>query len=286
MRPWLLSTAETLARAALLRRGVRSTWFPTKHGLVHCYRQQGTGNLPPVVLLHGLGTAATAFAPMIRQLGPYVREITAPDCLGHGFSGRHQHALTPEQVFTATTEVLLGALHEPAILVGNSMGGAIALKFAVQHPDKVKGLILVSPAGAPFSGDDWATLTRTFDVHTRADAWSLLRRIYPAPPWFLSVIAHEMPAHFSSPAMRSLLQSQPTSADVSPSELASVVAPTLLLWGRGDHLLPRQHLDYFKRHLPSHVIVEEPETFGHSPHLDASSALAERVVRFARTLEG
>lgn len=284
VRPLLLSAAEHLGRRALLRRGAVSAWFPTRYGHVHCYRVQGHGGLPPVVLLHGLGTAATAFAPLIAHLRPHVRELTAPDSLGHGFSSAHQRALSPSEVLGATCDVLCRTIDEPVVLVGNSMGGALALKFAVQYPEKVRGMVLVSPAGAPFDGSDWQTLTRTFEVHSRAEARQLLTRIYPKPPWFLSLVAHEMPAHLSSPALRALLTSPPSSADVPAEELASIAAPLLLLWGARDRLLPRAHLEYFRRHLPSHAVIEEPSAFGHSPHLDAPRALAERIVRFARTL--
>lgn len=284
VRPLLLSAAEHLGRRALLRRGAVSTWFPTRHGHVHCYRLKGHGSLPPVVLLHGLGTAATAFAPLIAQLRPHVRELTAPDSLGHGFSSAQYRDLSPSEVLDSTFDVLRRTIDEPVVLVGNSMGGALALKFAVQHPEKVRALALVSPAGAPFDGNDWKTLTQTFDVHSRAEARHLLTCIYPNPPWFLSLVAHEMAAHLSSPALRALLASPPSSADVSPSELATIAAPLLLLWGARDRLLPRGQLEYFRRHLPSHAVIEEPPTFGHSPHLDAPRALAERLVRFTRTL--
>lgn len=281
-RPFVLTTAETLGRLALHRRGVRSEWFATRGGHIHCYDARGQGSFAPTVLLHGLGTAATAFAPLIRYLLPHVERVVAPDHLGHGFSARHYDPLTPEHVSSALSDTLLTALDKPAVVVGNSMGGALALKFASEHPTKVRALVLVSPAGAPFEEDDWHELTACFRPRDRAAATSLFRRIYPTQPWFLHLVAHEMPGHFGSPALCSLLQSSPESVLVTPEELQRVRVPILLLWGHGDHLLPRSHLAYFKRHLPSHAVIEEPPTFGHSPHVDATAALGTRIVEFLR----
>lgn len=282
MPPLVLSAAENLGRFALKQRGARSLWQPTARGYLHYYELRGKGSLPPLVLLHGLGTAATAFAPLLAHLRPHISRVLAPDHLGHGFSGGHHEALTPDDVIHATSEALLSSLDEPAILIGNSMGGALALKFAASHPDKVRGLVLVSPAGAPFEASDWNGLTQAFDIRCRAQASALFARVYHSPPWFLPLVAHEISDHFGRPAMRSLLASPSTSALVTPDELASLRVPILLLWGRSDNLLPRQHLDYFRRHLPSRAQVEEPEAFGHSPHLDASKPLADYIVRFGR----
>lgn len=273
-----------MTRRALQRSGAVSHWVPTRHGHVHYYRLRGHGDLPAVVLFHGLGTSAAAFAPLMRGLRPRVRGVIAPDSLGHGFSARHLQALSPDQVLGAAAETLIGLIDEPVVLVGNSMGGALALKFAALHPQVVRGLVLVSPVGAPFEEMEWAELTQTFALHTRADALNLLKRIYRTLPWYLSLVAHEMPDHFGTPAMRSLLANRPDAALVSPEELRALVAPTLLLWGKGDRLLPHRHLEYFREHLPSHAVIEEPEEFGHSPHLDATRALAQRIVRFARTI--
>ena len=50
----------------------------------------------------------------------------------------------------------------------------------------------------------------------------------------------------------------------------------------GNRLLPVTHLDYFVRHLPKHTVIEQPEGFGHCPHIDAPGRLAHRIVAFAR----
>src|SRR5690606_34737526 len=175
-------------------------------------------------------------------------------------------------------------LSEPALLVGNSMGGAIALKFALAHPDKVSGLLLVSPAGAPFADTEWQELREVFEITSRRDAMRLFHRIYRRPPWLLRLMAHEMTEHFRRPAVRSLLAGSATSALVTPAELQTLAMPVMVLWGRSDGLLPRTQLAYFREHLPQ-ARIEEPR-FGHSPHLDATLVLRDYVVSFAQSVTG
>jgi pimeloyl-ACP methyl ester carboxylesterase len=284
MRPVLLSAAETWGRHALTKSGARSAWFPSRRGHIHYYDIAGGGALHTVALLHGLGTSATAFAPLLKRLNPHFGRLLAPDHLGHGFSSGQQRSLTPDDVLEATIEVLSRTLHEPALLVGNSMGGAIALKFALRYPEKVSGLLLVSPAGAPFSESEWQELVSAFDITSRGQAMQLFHRIYQRPPWGLQLLAHEMPAHFQRPATRALLESAATSADVTPGDLQQLETPLLLLWGRSDRLLPRSQLAYFRTHLSPRALVEEPAEFGHSPHLDATRLLADYIVRFAQSV--
>ena len=60
----------------------------------------------------------------------------------------------------------------------------------------------------------------------------------------------------------------------------SLPMPILLLWGRSDRILPREHLEFYRGSLPAHAVIEEPEGFGHSPYLDDAAALSERMARF------
>ncbi|HEX8795332.1 MAG TPA: alpha/beta fold hydrolase, partial [Polyangiaceae bacterium] len=101
-------------------------WVDTPLGPVHTYDVEGRGSLPPMVLLHGLGASATPFGPMMGRLRPHVSRLVAPDYPGHGFSGEAAGVVTPTALFEAMTTALDALLVEPAVLVGNSLGGAVA----------------------------------------------------------------------------------------------------------------------------------------------------------------
>ncbi|MEO8799702.1 MAG: alpha/beta fold hydrolase [Polyangiaceae bacterium] len=245
------------------------------------YDIAGRGELPTTVLLHGLGSSATAFAPFARRLRSYVGRIVAPDYPGHGFSGEHA-ALTPERLFESVEQALEKLVDEPAILVGNSLGGAVALHLAIAHPERVRALVLVSPAGAPSSAEEWEALRSTFALENRADARAFIDRLYHRPPWLTHLVAHELPHLMQRRAVKDLLRGGANEHFASPDQLRALKMPVLLLWGESERLLPDSHLAYFRRHLPSHALIERPRGFGHCPHLDAPAALASRIAAFAK----
>ena len=252
---------------------------------MHCYDAPGSGNLPTIALLHGLAAAATPFGPLLMRLRQDMRRVLAPDHLGHGFSAGRTAPLTPASLLGATRETLDRLLDEPAIVLGNSLGGAVAVRYALSSPRKVKALVLVSPAGAHCDEDEWRELKRLFAMTSRADAATFFRRVYHEPPWFLSLVAHELPAAMASAPVRSILHGASNATALCPEELAELKVPVLLVWGREERLLPESNLEYFKRHLPLGTRVERPDGFGHSPHIDAPDALAELIVDFARQLD-
>lgn len=97
-------------------------------------------NQPTLVLIHGAGGAHQAWAHSTRHLAN--ANIVALDLNGHGASAGQGHADIP--AYADDMIALLDALHiEKAIFAGHSMGGGIALTLALDHPERVHGLILV-----------------------------------------------------------------------------------------------------------------------------------------------
>jgi pimeloyl-ACP methyl ester carboxylesterase len=280
MRPVLIPLAERLGRRALRKRGVRTRWEKTPLGRVHVYDAPGHGTLPTTVLLHGVGSSATPFGPLLARLRRRVRRVVAPDYPGHGFSPPPVKPMHPDALLEAMTQVLDETLDEPAVLVGNSLGGGIALHYASVRPARVRALVLLSPAGARATDEEWHALRKAFDLRTRADAIEFLGRVYHRTPWLARVVAHEVPRSVARRAVRELLASANNDHAATPEALAGLTMPILLVWGRSERLLPDTHLAYFRAHLPKHAIVERPEGFGHCPHVDAPEAVARRIVEF------
>jgi pimeloyl-ACP methyl ester carboxylesterase len=285
LKPFLLPAIERLGRRALNRRGIESRWVETRLGKMHVYDARGSGRLPTVVLFHGISSGATAFGAVLARLLRHVERVIAPDYPGHGFS-QHQGRLTAEALFESVHTVLEALAVEPAILVGNSLGGAVALRCAIDEPKRVRGLVLASPAGAHASDEDWAELHRKFHVDSRADARVFLDRLYYRPPWLTHLFAHEMPAMLSRPAVRELFESASNENLPGPDELGRLSMPILLLWGQHERVLPDASLDYFTRHLPAHSVIVRPSNYAHCPHLDDPRDLTRRIVAFAEGIEG
>jgi len=115
------------------------------------YLEAGTGK--PVVLVHGSGPGVTAYANWqltIPHLAKRYR-VLAPDMVGFGYTARPAGVSYGVQTWADQVVGFLDALSIPrASVVGNSFGGAIALRMATQHPDRVDRLVLMGSIGVPF----------------------------------------------------------------------------------------------------------------------------------------
>jgi pimeloyl-ACP methyl ester carboxylesterase len=115
------------------------------------YLEAGQGD--PVVLIHGSGPGVTSYANW-RLVMPALAEnfrVLAPDMVGFGFSERPANIRYGLQTWADQVVGLMDALELPsAHLVGNSFGGAIALRIATQHPGRVGKLVLMGSMGVPF----------------------------------------------------------------------------------------------------------------------------------------
>jgi pimeloyl-ACP methyl ester carboxylesterase len=104
-------------------------------------RDEGEGRKTPVVLVHGAGASSVTWIDVLRRLSVRRRTI-APDLPGHGQSDPW-HTPTVDMYRDAVGTVCANLGVGRAILVGHSMGGAIALRTALGFPDKVAGIVIV-----------------------------------------------------------------------------------------------------------------------------------------------
>jgi pimeloyl-ACP methyl ester carboxylesterase len=281
----ITDTALRAARRLLALQGIASRRLPTRVADLHYYEAEGTGTLPTVLVLHGIGSSATAFAGVVKALRPHARRVIAPDSPGHGFSGAPTVPLSPQVLFAGMRELVDRLITEPCVVFGSSLGGAIALKIAMEKRPLVRGVVVSSPGGARMDERGLADLVRVFDVSTSADARAFVRRLYHRPPWYTPVIAPGIKTLLARKAVRDFFASATAEDTLAPDALRDIDVPLLLLWGRSERLLPPEHLAFFRKNLPPHAIIEEPEGFGHCPQLERPRELAERIARFAGTLE-
>jgi pimeloyl-ACP methyl ester carboxylesterase len=280
MKPALLPAIERASRYALNRRGFESRSVRTDMARLHAYDAAGFGSLPPTAVLHGIGSGATSFGPTLARLRPHVRRIVALDLPGHGFSAAPTSQLTPEALFSSVRSALDHLMGEPMVLVGNSLGGAVAIRYALDRPEKVAALVLVSPAGARTTQEEWRELVQSFRIESSMDARRLLARLYHRIPWYMPAIAPSFRDMMKRRAIRDILDTATLEDLPAPERLGELAMPVLLLWGRSERVLPPSYLDYFRRNLPPHTVVEEPAGFGHCPHFDDPGRLADRIAEF------
>jgi len=279
---FLLQAFEKLSRNALASRGFVGRLASAGDEKVHAFDAQGRGRLPPVVFLHGIGASATTFAPVAPRLLSDTKRVVLVDLTGHGLSGDPAvRPLTPRALFRAVTHALDALLDEPFVLVGNSLGGATAIAHALARPQSVRGLFLLSPAGARLPEGEGADVLSTFRAKGRAAGNAFLDKVYHRTPIYARLLAHEMPTWLARPPVLELLD-HAEQISFAPDELARLEPRTVVSWGKSERLLPPSGLAYLREHLPAHVTFEEPEGFGHCPQLDDPKALAARLRAFLR----
>ena len=281
----MMSLPERMGLRLLNAQGLRSRWFDTRVGRVHALEAEGRGELPPVVLLHGLSANAAAYGGYLKRMLPHCQRVIAPDMPGHGLSEVPRGGLDRDTMLQGGFEALDRLVEAPAIVVGNSMGGLGAIHYALARPEKVRALVLVSPGGAPMPEPAFQRFLDTFRIRSHDDALGFVDRIFAEPP---RLVRHALAAavrdRFTNDALRGLLDGITADDMLKPEELTALRVPILLIWGLEERVLPRSHLAFFADHLPEHARIEEWSKFGHVGFLERTEEVALRTVRFARGL--
>lgn len=128
-------------------------------GIRTSYLEAGPPDAPPVLLLHGLGATNASLLPVLADLAVDHR-VLAPDLPGFGASAAPSAAYNPAW-FAAWVEAFQVATRSRgAVLVGNSLGGRVALEAGLTHPRSVRGLVLLTPSPAFVRLRQWVPLVR------------------------------------------------------------------------------------------------------------------------------
>jgi pimeloyl-ACP methyl ester carboxylesterase len=280
----LLELVHSVVRRALLFRGADSQLQRVGGHTVHFYRLKGkrAGSGPPVVLVHGLGGNANGFARLLLGLRAQFRTVYALDLPGNGFS-----PLPASGPLALDAHLLL--LHafcrevvgEAALLVGNSLGGALVLTLAATFPGDVCAVGLLAPAGARVPPERFSEMMGHLEVHTARDGLAFTRRLCHRTPIAALLFAPQMVKVHNTPAVRAIRALATVEDCLSPETLARVQAPILLLWGGSEKLLPSEMLAYFRRHLPASARIEVVEGVGHVPQMERPGEMVRRLTDFA-----
>ena len=251
------------------------------------YVEQGDPSRVPVVMLHGITDSWHSFAPVLPHLPAYVHAIALTQ-RGHGDADRPATGYRTRD-FAADLAAFLEELDlGPAIVVGHSMGSTNALRFAIDCPPRTRGLILVGAFAAyrnnPVIAEFWntgvsgladpidASFVREFQDSTLAQ---------PVAPGLIDNAVREslkVPARVWREALAGCLD------DDFAQELGAIVAPTLVLWGDRDALIPySDQQTLVKAIIDSRLIVYQGA--GHAPHWEEPARFAAQISAFVAALE-
>ena len=253
-------------------------------------RDSGPKNAPAVILLHGFGASLHTWEPWAQGLQTDHRVIrfdlpgsglSTPDPTGDYSDARSLHVLVSLMDHLGVAK---------ASVVGHSIGGRMAWTFAALHPERVDKLVLISPDGFASPGFEYGTQPNV------PASVKLMRYALPKPLLRMSLA----PAYANPAAMTDALATRyhdlmlaPGSRDALIARLQQTVltnptpllqrirAPTLLLWGEQDGMIPFSNsADYMK--VVPHITLVALKGVGHLPHEEAVGVSLAPVAAFLK----
>ncbi|HXZ04626.1 MAG TPA: alpha/beta fold hydrolase, partial [Ktedonobacteraceae bacterium] len=261
-------TMVDLIRAAMLLGGIRVETCNLAGVAMHyyCAGRRGT----PVVLIHGLGSSAETWAALMPLLSKEYL-VYAPDLPGFG-----RTPLAPEGTNIRThvlyLERFLNALGYPRVtLVGNSLGGWIATRFAVEHPERVERLFLLNSAG--LSRENMHSPYVEDRIEAMHSLEHLLGYSLPVPTFVLDALVRNS----QTPAYAGFIRGYDPSEELD-SVLVDVQAPTTIIWGERDNLLPLICAYDLHKGIANSELVLLPRV-GHMPQIQNPARVAQVILQ-------
>jgi pimeloyl-ACP methyl ester carboxylesterase len=249
------------------------------------------GRGSPVLCLHGLGATKASFLPTIAALAGDSKVI-AVDLPGFGESDKPLRAAYDAPYFAGAVVALLDQLGFDRVhLIGNSMGGRVAIEVGLLYPERVDRMALLSPALAWLRDRRWRWLLRA--------PLPMLGLVQPAPRVITEPIVRSLvPGGWSAAGVdeflrcyltprgrvafyesaRNVYLDEPHGEHGLWTRLAKMTPPALFVWGRNDQLVPIGFRKHVERVLPraSHRELD----CGHVPQLEAPEETHVAIDRF------
>lgn len=258
------------------------------------------GEGPTVVLLHGLGATKLSYLPLLPALAGQYR-VVVPDLPGHGESSKPRADYTPGY-FAGVVEELLDEVGAGRVaLIGNSMGGRVALEVAARTPDRVSSLVLLDPAVAGLPFPMYTRLLRMLPTGVGRVPLPLRKRLVMrgirqlfADPQLMASAAYLAGADEfiriyrfgrARVALLAALRGLMADTDSFWERVEDVEAPTLILWGREDGLVPVRLGRRLASAMRDAELVVLPGV-GHVPQFEAPETTRKLVTEFLEARSG
>lgn len=252
------------------------------------------GQGDPVICVHGLGATKASFLPTVAALADSWRVI-AVDMPGFGDSEKPLNAAYDAPFFADAVTALLDQLKiERAHLIGNSMGGRIAIEAGLLHPARVRRMALLSPALAWLRDRRWRWLLRAplpklglIQPAPRVITEPIVRNLVPGGKdgWSAAGVDEFLRAYLTPrgrvafyEAARNIYLDEPLGEQGLWTRLAEMSPQTLFVWGLHDQLVPVAFRKHVEKALPAarHLELE----CGHVPQLEAPAETHAAILEF------
>jgi pimeloyl-ACP methyl ester carboxylesterase len=252
--------------------------MPTSANIYYFENKGGSSQKAPIVLIHGAGGTHLHWPAQLRRFNNY--RVYAIDLPGHGKSEGHGQQSIDGYVHKLVNWMQALKLFR-AVFVGHSMGGAIAMQFALQHPDLVLGLGLVGTGArlrvAP------AILENAGQANTSPAAVGTIIKWAFSPKADPRLV--ELAAERMAETRPSVLHGDFLACDHFDimETLDQIHVPTLILCGEDDQLTPCHYSQYLYDHIPNATLKTFSEA-GHMVMLEKPHQVAEALSEFMRQI--
>lgn len=242
----------------------------------------------PVIMIHGLGASKREWEEIAPRLRARGFKPLCLDLLGHGESSKPDDPgkYSAATIFSRFKEWLrVQSLQGPMSIVGHSLGGYLALKFTLEHPDQVSSLVLVDPFYMP------GQLTPAMRSVHRNPGWSS-KVLRITPQWLIRTIMGQKPSGAAGFSLElrdriaaDLKRASPHILNVSatlPSleqDLSRVAVPALVVWGMRDLTLQPDTFHRLVELMPN-AVARPFAGCGHQPHLARPEVFTRLVTEF------
>ncbi|MBV9099277.1 MAG: alpha/beta fold hydrolase [Frankiaceae bacterium] len=239
-------------------------------GVRTAYLEAGPRDAPPVILLHGLGATNASMLPLLADLAHDYR-VLAPDFPGFGASGapHWRYRATDLAAWLAAFQLAVGA--RPAVLIGNSLGGRVAIEAALTAPESVRRMVLLCPSPAFRRMRQFTPLVKLLPPDAVVPPLPMphravvggIRAMFSrpdrlAPPWYdaaadehLRVMRDYRHRRAFFACLKQIYMEEAFGDNGFWDRLPRLTTPALFVWGDRDRLVPAS----FERH----VVAAVPE---------------------------
>ena len=284
------------------RHSVSELYLMGEHGQMRYWASQPQHGLP-VVFIHGYAAMVDHWKQIVR---PVAREYTfyGIDLYGFGSSARPTGTPTRERWAKQVADFIREVVGGPAVVVGHSMGGVVAIEVARRYPELTRGLVLVNSSGmqvterppsqfdlmmlgaisAPLLGEAVANLF----VNPLTVEWSVRQGLLSAYHR-KERVTDELVETFCAPLRKHgpasyLAVSRNFQGLIIDAEVGEISAPALLIWGAEDRSIPPSDAEAIKRRaLPQAELAILPGT-GHCPFDETTELFCEALLPWLANL--
>jgi pimeloyl-ACP methyl ester carboxylesterase len=270
--------------------------LPLENGLRVHYRDVGPRDAPAIVLVHGFSSSLHTWEPWVANLKRDYRVISL-DLPGHGLTNCLDGDRIGTEQFVETVDAVTRALGvDKFTLAGNSMGGGVAWAYALAHPARLEGLVLVDASGWPETSQEEQSDPLVFKLLSNPVARRLmkntdmtwlvrdgLRDSFANPDLATDEMVYRYTALARAPCHRDALMALTSGGKgriwATKETLSDIKTPTLILHGEQDNLIPVAAARKFADAIPGAELVIYPDA-GHLPQEELAEESAEDLRSF------